>query len=172
MLDFLGLTPHFKYLWYVLRHKWFVFVECLKYGIPLLGLFHDLSKFSFAEWSPYVNYFYGYKPTDKEVKLACSCGVYLKSTDEINDEFNTAWNHHQKRNKHHWQYWVLREDNGKTIALPMPDRYRKELLADWRGCGKALGKPDTKQWYLHNRDKMVLHKDTRDWIEKELECQA
>ncbi|MEW6726891.1 MAG: DUF5662 family protein [Bacillota bacterium] len=52
--------------------------------------------------------------------------------------------------------------------LPMPDRYRKEMLADWHGAGKAQGKPDTKAWYLANKDKMLLHPETRDWVEAQL----
>lgn len=31
------MKPHLQYLWYVLRHKWFVFVECCSLGIPLQG---------------------------------------------------------------------------------------------------------------------------------------
>lgn len=28
------MKTHLRYLWYVLRHKWFVFVECVRLGIP------------------------------------------------------------------------------------------------------------------------------------------
>jgi hypothetical protein len=50
----------------------------------------------------------------------------------------------------------------------MPDKYRREMLADWRGAGRALGKPDTQAWYAANRDKMKLHPETRAWIEQQL----
>ena len=54
------LKAHVQYLWYVIRHKWFVFVECLKIGVPLWGaLIHDWQKFTPAEWKPYVLSFWG-----------------------------------------------------------------------------------------------------------------
>jgi hypothetical protein len=54
-------------------------------------------------------------------------------------------------------------------ALPMPDRYRREMLADWRGAGRAIsGKDDTLAWYMKNRKRLMLHPDTRNWIEWQL----
>lgn len=47
----------------------------------------------------------------------------------------------------------------------------KEMLADWRGANKAQGgdgKADSLKWYEKNRTKMVLHPDTRIWIEEQL----
>lgn len=34
----------FKYLSYIIRHKWFVFIAACKLGIPWRGITHDLSK--------------------------------------------------------------------------------------------------------------------------------
>jgi len=51
----------------------------------------------------------------------------------------------------------------------MPDADRKEMLADWRGAGRALGKPDTWAWYeAEKRDSIFLHPKTREWVEAEL----
>lgn len=147
---------HLKYLWYVIRHKWYVFVECVKLGIPLQGILHDLSKFLPDEWIPYANFFYGNYP-DEEAK------------DRIEIEFLKAWLRHIHRNPHHHQYWVLREDSGRVLPLDMPMKYRKEMLADWIGAGKAQGHGnDVHEWYAENRDKMFLHPDTRKWIEERL----
>lgn len=55
------------------------------------------------------------------------------------------------------------------IPQPMPDVYRREMLADWRGAGRASGNPDTAAWYMKNRENIKLHPDTRAWIEKQLE---
>lgn len=55
-----------------------------------------------------------------------------------------------------------------SVREEMPDVYRREMLADWRGAGRATGNPDTKAWYLKNRHNMRLHPDTRVWIEREL----
>ena len=40
----------FKHFKKVYTHKFWVFVYCLKAGIPLQGLFHDMSKFSPIEF--------------------------------------------------------------------------------------------------------------------------
>lgn len=53
-------------------------------------------------------------------------------------------------------------------VLPMPDCYRREMLADWRGAGRAQGTPDVRAWYRANQHKMRLHPETRAWIENEL----
>lgn len=150
---------HWKYLSYVLRHKWFVFLAACKLGIPWLGLIHDWSKFLPSEWFPYANFFYGKKPTQRD-----STGYY-KPQNTGDKAFDFAWFLHQKRNKHHWQYWLLPLDDGGVKALEMPTRYVAEMMADWRGAGRAQGKPDTKAWYLAHKDIMILHPDTRYLIE-------
>jgi len=153
------IQAHWKYLQYVLRHKWYVFLACLKYGLIWQGITHDWSKFLPSEWNAYVQYFYGNH--EGNVK------------EQWKGKFDEAWNHHQKRQPHHWQYWVLMNDSGSVVALPMPDKFRKEMIADWRGAGKAItGKDDTPNWYIKNRDKMNLHPDTRKWVESQLGVKA
>jgi len=152
------MFKHLKYLRYVIRHKWFVFIECCKLGIPWRGLVHDLSKFRWSEWRPYVWSFNGpWKYDDRPLWLR--------------DIFNKAWLLHQHRNPHHWQFWCLRCDTDGETVLQMPDCYMREMLADWRGANKAQGgdgKADSLKWYEKNRAKMVLHPDTRIWIEGQL----
>jgi hypothetical protein len=124
-----------------------------------------------SEWGAYAEYFY----------------------DDTKDQmaFDIAWNHHQKRNPHHWQYWFLREDNSQTDftaywlglqtkkeavihhffkILPMPDKYRKEMLCDWRGAAMVQGKSreSTRDWYLKNKENIFLHPETQKWVEEEL----
>jgi len=148
------MKRHLKYLAYVLRHKWFVFLEGRKLGVPLWALIlHDWDKFTPSMWSSYA----------KTFRKPDGTGQYAPS-----DEFYRAWNGHEKRNKHHWQYWVLLKDTGEVIPLSIPDKHRREMLADWVGAGRALCKPDTKQWYIANKDRMMIHRDTREWIEKQL----
>ena len=163
------MNAHWQYLKYVLRHKWYVFLWCCRYGIPLAGIVHDLSKFSPGEWFPYVDKFYG-GPWVERWHGDVRNQLDDKYTQPwVDARFDAAWNHHQKCNPHHWQYWVLREDDGGTKALTMPMRYRKEMLADWRGAGMAInGKDDTPNWYRKNRGNMLLHPDVQAWIEYEL----
>lgn len=158
------------YLKYIIKHKWYVLVECWKLGILGRGLLHDLSKLLPSEWVSYVDYFYGNHPSRDEV---LDYQTYAKFNfifkEDVKRGFDIAWLHHQKRNKHHWQYWLLTKDSGETIALRMPEKYAKEMLADWRGAGRAInGYDDTKNWYLKNRDNMILHHETRAWVEFQL----
>ena len=165
-----------KYLWYVVRHKWFVFLECVKLGVPWLGIVHDLSKLLPGEFAPYAKHFYGPDSHHKDgshapkgIKTGRDKTGYYKAGDTGDLEFDFAWLLHQKRNRHHWQWWILPEDDGGTKVFDIPDRYRKEMLADWRGAGRAQGTPNTQAWYLKNRDKMRMHPETREWIEERLD---
>lgn len=157
-----------KYLRYVLVHKWFVFLECVKLGIPFRGLIHDISKFYPSEFLPYAEYFYG---DNKNEKARRDKTGYHHVPEEAEDNFNFAWLLHQKRNRHHWQWWILIRDNddnkGEFKIFDMPLKYRKEMLADWRGAGRAQGFGDnTKKWYIANGNKMRLHQNTQKWLEE------
>ena len=154
---------YFKYFRYVIRHKWFVFLEARRLGIPWLGLIHDLSKFMPNEFIPYSEFFYGKKSVDPKDATG-----YYKPTDTGDLNFDMAWLRHQKRNKHHWQWWVLPNDDGGFKVFEMPEIYRLEMLADWKGAGRAQGKPDTRAWYIHNKEKMLFGIATRKWIEDHL----
>lgn len=144
----------FKYLWYIIRHKWYVGIECLKIGLPIwVALGHDLSKLLPDEFIPYMKQFYSGRQIKDEN------GEFISYAD-----FDMAWNHHQKRNPHHWQYWLLTMDSGKTFPLEMPARYWKEMVADWRGMSKTVG-GTTLYWYSKNRDKIQLHPTTRRYVE-------
>ena len=148
------MRRYVKYFSYVIRHKWFVLVEGIKLGVPIWQLLlHDWTKFLLSEAVPYARTF---RTSDGKARYAPDLA------------FDQAWNSHQKRNKHHWQYWVLIMDSGDIVPLPMPERHRREMLADWRGAGRALGKPDTAGWYKKNREKIMLHPDTRAWVERKL----
>jgi hypothetical protein len=167
------MTMHLKYLQYVLRHKWYVFLACLRYGLIWQGITHDWSKFLPSEWLPYAKYFYGkhhYEKISDIRGLYRDMGARDSDAKEYWEQcFNEAWNHHQKRQPHHWQYWLLTMDTGATVVLPMPDHYRKEMIADWRGASKAIkGVDDTVNWYKSNYKKMQLHPATRTWVEHEL----
>jgi hypothetical protein len=162
---------HLKYLSYVIRHKWFVFLACCRYGIPLAGIVHDWSKCLPSEWRPYAENFYGSRKSVEALDAIgeFGCAELAPFGYFVGDRFQVAWNHHQKRNPHHWQYWLITMDSGETFPLPMPDRYRREMLADWIGAGRAItGQYETAAWYHKNREKMRLHSETRHWIEAEL----
>lgn len=151
------MRRHWQYLKYVLRHKWYVFLAGLKIGVPIFILiFHDWDKFMPDEWFPYARTFY--KPNGEKQYKPDGTG------------FDVAWLKHQNRNKHHWQYWMITWDKGNTECLPMPDVYRREMLADWLGAGKAItGKDNLEDWYWANRDNIKVHPETRLWLESQMD---
>jgi hypothetical protein len=159
---------HAMYLRYVLRHKWFVFKFCMPLGVPLYrAILHDWDKFAPSMWNGYAQFFYGPHTWGNKTSRSPS-EERVRTPREVADAFDRAWLGHQNRQPHHWQFWVLMKDDGMTFALDMPMAYRREMLADWRGAGAALGFTDTAAWYLKNRSNMCLHPDTRSWIEGQL----
>lgn len=167
------MKAHLKYLSYVARHKWFVLVAGLKVKAPIWRLLiHDWSKLTPAEWRPYVRFFYGRTPSAAELRRRFGG----RPNDERNladwktgrqADFDRAWLHHQHHNPHHWQSWVLRKDDGDTIALRMPPKLVREMVADWMGAGRAItGRWDVAGWYAKNQGKMVLHPETRAAVER------
>lgn len=148
---------YLKYIWYLIRHKYYVGKECWANKLYWQAIFHDFSKIYPGEFIPYARFFY----TDKY---------------KNHSAFGLAWLYHQHRNRHHWQYWLLKEDEGATVPMEMPEKYVKEMLCDWYGAGKAQGfhspKEDkyleTRNWYNINKHKMILHENTRKYIEDKL----
>lgn len=153
---------HLQYLNYVLRHKWFVFVQCCHYGIIWRGVTHDLSKLLPSEWFPYAEHFYGKPQPGAEVTLEGKETFHIPGSD---DRFDQAWLFHQHRNPHHWQYWILQNDEDGRKTLPMPIACVREMVADWRGAGMAQGHDDIMSWWTKNKDKMLLHPETQKQVE-------
>lgn len=140
------MKKYIRYFLYIIEHKWYVFLECLKIGQPIHGFMHDLSKFLPSEFFPYAEKFYG--------------GDYCYKYFEVETDFNFAWLLHQRRNRHHWDYWVKSDGN----AVQMPNKYIMQMIADWRAMGRKFN--DTADdFYLKNKNRMKLHKKTIETIE-------
>lgn len=143
------MVKHFKYLKYLLKHKWYVGVALVKEGYFLRAITHDLSKFLPSEWVPYTNYFYG----------------DMFERDE--GSFNNAWRLHIKRNKHHWQHYCLIKDSGDIITLEMPYDDMMEMLCDWTGAGISKnGYNDIVKFWNNNKLNILLHPKTRRLVEE------
>jgi len=102
------MLKYFKYLQYLLKHKFYVGLECFKTGLITQGIFHDCSKLLPSEFFPYMYHFYGKKkdrPRGKQKE------GYYKPTNTGDLKFDTAWLFHQNRNKHHWQFFCLASDS-------------------------------------------------------------
>lgn len=165
------MVKHWKYLLYIAKHKWFVLLAGIRLGYwSLLWrlIIHDWSKLLPCELFPYAEYFYGDKREKEWFDLQSKYGVAELAPWGacVDDHFNEAWLHHQHWNKHHWQYFVLKEDSGGTKYIPMPTKYAKEMVCDWMGAGRAItGKWEAKEWYFKNRDNIILHPETRRTVE-------
>jgi hypothetical protein len=112
-----------------------------------------MSKFRPSEFIPYARFFYR---TDRSKNY--------KVSDETDDDFQKGWNLHQKRNKHHWNYWVSVTRKYEIVPLPMPKKYVHQMICDWRGMSRRFG-GTWIEYYQKNRESFILHPDTISIIE-------
>lgn len=108
---------------------------------------HDASKTERDEYEAYDRYFYGRNR---------SYGVV--------QDFREAWLKHIHRNPHHWQHWVLINDNPDEgeIVLDMPYNYILEMICDWWAFSwKKDSLREIFGWYDQHKDYMKLSDNTR-----------
>lgn len=157
----------------ITEHKRIVFELMYRCGLPIQGLFHDMSKYS---------------PTEFCVGAQYWCGSRSPNAIERDEKgYTEAWLHHKGRNRHHFEYWVdytLKErDDGlpafsdaqKRIFVrpaPMPTRYIVEMFCDRvAACKVYQGETYTDASaleYLQREYKGVLltmHPDTLAFLE-------
>lgn len=134
----------FKHLKTVITHKWYVFIYMCKCGYIWRGIMHDMSKFSWTEFSESVKYYNGKRsPID----------VCKKENG-----YSLAWLHHKGRNKHHYEYWIDYLDDG-GIPIEMPRKYAIELICDWIAAGRT---------YAHNAGKKFTYVDELEYVKWKL----
>ncbi len=128
------------------RHRFKVFCLCVRAGIPLRGLLHDLSKYSFIEFWEGVKYF------SKDYSPIITC-------KKVNG-YSEAWLHHKGRNKHHYEYWY---DYATIEPTPIiPYKYFVEMICDMLGAGMTYqGKKWTNKYeldyWMRNREKAKIN---------------
>ena len=93
----------------VTKHRNQVIKNGFHCGIFFHCLFHDLSKFSLAEFIPSSRYYQGVNSPIREER-------------KENNGFSFISFHHTKRNKHHWEYWCDFY-RGRIIATNIPYKY-------------------------------------------------
>lgn len=107
---------------------------------------HDKSKWNTEEYDAYDKYFY--------------------SDEDVTEEFDKAWLHHQHNNPHHWQHWLLHNDDGSVTALEMPKEYVIEMFCDhWAFSWAKNNFYEIFDWYADNKAKMILHANTQAFYE-------
>ena len=116
---------------------------------------HDSSKNNDDEYLAYDTYFYG-----------------NNRSYEVTEEFKRAWLLHIHRNPHHWQYWVLNNDdpNEGEVILDMPYNYIIEMICDWWSFSWQKGDlGEIFNWYDEHSDYIKLSPKTRKTVEDILE---
>lgn len=112
---------------------------------------HDYSKNEPDEYYAYDAYFYGGNRSYNVV-----------------ENFRYAWLAHIHRNPHHWQYWVLINDdpNEGEIILDMPYNYIIEMICDWWAFSWNKGNlNEIFNWYDEHKSYMKLSNKTRETVE-------
>lgn len=140
----------YRHLKTIIRHKYFVSKECFKMGLYWQGIVHDLSKFSYIEFSESIKYYKGTSSPIDEAKR-------IKGYSE-------AWLHHAGRNKHHWQYWVDFKD-GKPFPLEIPDKYIKEIFCDMVGASKSYGTNNPYEYFKKTSKNWIVTDSVRQKLE-------
>lgn len=156
------MQKYWKYLVYLLKHKYWVFIGGLKNNVPFhLLVLHDLDKFLPYMFVAFSKNYYG---TDEE-------------KNENGIAYYRAWNDHQKRNKHHIEYWICLNpysfSDNFEMYLEIPLVYVREMIADWYSAGiSKKGKVDLHYWYDTHKDFMKIHPKTKKAIETYLKMKG
>ncbi|MBQ4086865.1 MAG: catalase [Clostridia bacterium] len=141
----------------VMRHRRKVIAHCAKAGILWRGLLHDLSKYSYTEFSQGVKYFTGTRSPNEG--------------ERENKGYSEAWMHHKGRNRHHFEYWTdYNPITKKMEPVEMPLIFTKEMFCDRVAASKVYqGKNYTNshplEYFLRGKDRRTIHPETSDLLE-------
>lgn len=116
---------------------------------------HDQSKSEADEYEAYDAYFYGGNRSYSVMRA-----------------YEKAWLLHLHRNPHHWQHWILINDDPKEgeLILEMPYNYIIEMICDWWAFSWAKGNlTEIFSWYDEHKAYMKLHPKTRKIVDDILE---
>ena len=150
-----------KHFCLITHHKWVVFKLCCKLGLYWRGLVHDLSKYSWTEFSESIKYYQGNRSP-----------IIAAKEDK---GYSIAWLHHKGRNRHHHEYWVDKSAPDPTPIIPY--KYSAEMLCDKLAAGIVYqGKNWTKEYELsywnREKEKIETNEKIKDFITEALEMVA
>ena len=143
----------------ITHHRHQVIRNCFKAGIPLQGLRHDLSKYSWTEFSEGARYWQGTRsPNDREREVK---------------GYSDSWMHHKGRNRHHFEFWTdYSAVDRKIRPVEMPVRYVVEMFCDRVAASKIYqrGKYSDQsplEYFLRGKARRgdMIHPATSDLIE-------
>ncbi len=136
-------------------HRALVRKHCFACGLYYQGLTHDLSKYSWPEFSASVRYYQGDRSPFSYEKTIRS--------------YSSGWLHHKGKNRHHWEYWYDMI-GGKWQPIEMPYEYVVEMVCDRIAACKTYQKEKYTQqsallYYLEKPAKNYMHENTRKLLE-------
>lgn len=135
------LKISFKHFKTICRHKSWVSYYAKIAELPWKQYaMHDMSKFSYIEFSESVKYYTGDRSP-------------IDNCKDING-YSLAWQHHKGRNPHHYEYWMDNFDKG-TTPIRMPYKYAVEMLCDYLAAG---------QTYAENSGNVFTYKGELDFV--------
>lgn len=148
----------FAHLGTILKHRHKVIVHCAKAGILWRGLLHDLSKFSWTEFSAGVRFYQGNRsPNEREREQY---------------GYSKAWMHHKGRNRHHFEYWTDYDPVTKRVSpVEMPVVFVKEMFCDRVAASKVYqgdkySDAHPLEYFLRGKERRVVHQKTSDLLEE------
>ena len=111
---------------------------------------HDQSKYDKEEYDAYDQYFYGNR------------------SYEVVQNFNYAWLQHIHKNPHHWQHWILINDDPELgiVALEIPLNYIIEMICDWWSFSwRSDNFYEIFDWYDKHKDTIKMNTTSRRIVE-------
>ncbi len=136
----------------ITRHRHAVIRHSFRAGIGWQGLFHDLSKYSPAEFIPGAKYYVGDRSPGEAQRKDLG--------------YSEMWMHHQGRNKHHYEYWFDYVPAARGYApVRMPVRYVAEMFCDRVAACKIYQKErytdkSALTYFLGGQAKDRMHPET------------
>jgi len=125
------MKQYIRHLTTIIKHKYYVMLECFKIWLYRQWIVHDLSKFSITEFFISAKYFqWNSSPIDKE---------------RLENSYSIARLNHKAKNKHHFHYRID-IDRWNIIPVIMPDKYILEMCCDFIGAGKAYNNVTSDLW--------------------------
>ena len=148
----------FRHFATITRHRHRVIVHCFRVGIGWQGLFHDLSKYSPAEFWAGARYYQGTRSPNEEERAVHG--------------YSTAWMHHKGRNRHHYEYWTDYSLETKLLEpVKMPVNYVVEMFCDRVAACQIYQREKYTQasaWEYYDKSKKnyMIHPETAALLEK------
>lgn len=151
----MNFINHFKT---ITSHKLLVMKYCFKIGLYKQGILHDLSKYSWVEFSAGVKYYQGFRSPNYAQK--------------VEEGYSSAWLHHKGRNKHHFEYWIdyTLDPNDGLKGMRIPLKYVVEMFID-RMCASKNYQKDkytdrsALEYYNTGKEYYLMHNESRRELE-------